>query len=267
MPCPAMNEATSHALAESKSNENWSPRQFFLLIILAFVAHAALIFIFGTTKSVVPLTAKNVPQLQLADNANELIALENPSLFALPNPKDFASVIWEKIPVVAQPSFRWTETPPWLPLAAENLDATFLKFMQTNLFAGLESDLKPQPHLTEFFSTQSGQTQISQLKIIGGLAQRKLLNEIQLPSLPHNDVIAPSRVQILADATGNVLSAILLPPENPLDAANHYDLADQRALQLARTLQFAPSKNVALGELIFIWQTIPVNPTNSTAQP
>jgi len=256
-----MNDAPANlpAIGPAQPNgEGWSRTRLLTLIALVFAAHIAFIFAFGEKQEIVPRAVINVPTLKLADDSDELLALNDPALFALPNPKDFASAVWLKMPDVKQPSFRWTETPHWLPLSAEGLGAAFSQFMQTNYFAGYQLNFKPQPKLSEpILPIEPALAQNSTLQIAGELAQRRLLNEINPPSLPYNDVIAPSVVQVLVDAAGDVVSAVLLPSENSLEAASHYDAADQRALELARAARFALSPRLTFGKLIFNWHTVP----------
>ncbi len=75
-------------------------------------------------------------------------------------------------------------------------------------------------------------------------------------------MIAPSKVQVLVDTAGNVVSTVLLPPDSGFAAADQYDQADQRALELARALRFTPSPRLTVGRLIFNWHTVPVTTTN-----
>ena len=79
------------------------------------------------------------------------------------------------------------------------------------------------------------------------------------------DVIAPSKVQVLVDEAGAVVSAVLLPPDNRAGAAAQYDPADQRALELARAARFAPSSRLTVGQMIFNWRTVPPPATNAPA--
>jgi hypothetical protein len=72
-------------------------------------------------KTIVPRAVTNVPALKLADDSSEWLALNDPTLFALPHQKDFASAIWLQTAASTQPSFRWTEPPRWLPLSADDL--------------------------------------------------------------------------------------------------------------------------------------------------
>ena len=80
------------------------------MIALVFAAHVLLLFAFGGRKQVVPRAVANVPTLNLADNSSEWLALNDPTLFALPNQKDFASAVWLPAHSVNPPSFRWTGT-------------------------------------------------------------------------------------------------------------------------------------------------------------
>ncbi|HEY1719254.1 MAG TPA: hypothetical protein VGH42_13300 [Verrucomicrobiae bacterium] len=260
--------ANPPALAPSgpKRSEGWSRRRWLALIALVFAAHIAFIFALGGKKEIVPRAVTNVPTLKLANDSDALLALDDPALFALPHERDFASAAWLKMPDVKQPSFRWTEPPQWLPLIAENLGATFQQFMQTNSFENYPLDFKPPPKLSELIlPVEPAFAQTSTLQSAGGLAQQRLLNEINLPSLPYNDVIAPSVVQALVDASGNVVSAVLLPPESSFEAANRADIGDTNALQIARALRFAPAKNPTVGQIIFNWRTIPMTTTNDNS--
>lgn len=259
-----MNDAPANlpalGLAEPKRSEDWTRQRWLTLIALVFAAHIGLIFLFGEKKEVVPRPVANVPTLKLANDPDELLALNDPALFVLPNPKDFASSAWLKMPDVKQPSFRFTELPRYL-LApdAENLGAMFRQFMQTNYFASYQLDFKPQPKLTEpVLPVEPALAQNSTLQIAGELAQRRLLNEINPPSLPFNDVIAPTKVQALVDAGGNVVSVVLLE-------SSGLDAADSRALEIARAACFTPAKNLTVGQLIFNWRTIPMTTTNDNS--
>lgn len=263
-----MNEAVASSpapeLAGPERRESWSRQRWWTLIALVFAAHVALIFFFGTRKSVLPRALTNVPQLQLADSAAEWVALDDPTLFALPNVRDFSANVWLQMPVVKQPAFRWTEKPRWLPLAAENLGAIFSQFMQTNQFATASFEYKPSPELSApKLPLEPALPQASTLQITGDLAPRAWLNETNLPPLPGSDVIAPSRVQVLVDEAGNVVSAVMLPSDDPLEAAGRADVGETKALDLARTLRFAPASRMAFGELIFNWHTVPMTATNA----
>ena len=248
-------------------NINWPWRKIFFLIVLAVIVHVALICFFGTKKQIVPRPVSKVPRLQLAGDHDEFIALENPTLLALPNPRDFSSPVWLKIPVVTSPSFRWTELPKWLPLDTANPGATFQQFLPATTVPEIQLDVKPAPELTvPHISLGDALPPDSTLKIIGKLAHRALLSPVALPSLSYNNVIPPSEVQVLVDKSGHVISAILLPLTDGMEILERYDLADPRALDIATHLRFAPGQQLTFGEIIFKWHTVPVL-DNTTSRP
>jgi hypothetical protein len=245
-------------------DNGWSRQRWLTTITLVFVMQLALIFALGEKQFPPRRVVMNVPQLALADNSSELIALRDPTLFALPHANDFASAIWLKAHDNKPLDFSWTEPPRPLPLAAENLGVVFARFMQTNRFQQFQLDFKPLAKSSETaLPLEPVFAENSTLQIKGELAQRKLLNFVSLPSWPYKDVIVPSRVQVVVGAAGDVVSAALLPPDNPGEAASHYDAADQQAVGLARTLRFTPASRMTVGQLIFNWRTVPQPATNS----
>jgi hypothetical protein len=248
---------------EPSGNDSWTLGWWLVFIALIYAVHVILLFVFGARKPIVPRPVDHVPALQLADKAGEWFALNDPTLFALPHPRDFASAIRTQIPVSDQPSFHWTESPDWLPMSGGGLGAVFSGFMQTNRFADMELQLKPPLKFSvPRQPTEPVIAQTSTLLIQGDILRRPLLNPMDVPSLPYNDVIAPSKVQVVVDAAGNVVSAVLLPSDNSLEAAGHFDDADRRALELARAARFAPAPHLSIGRLIFNWHTVPVAGTN-----
>lgn len=259
-----MNEAPAHyvgldAPSPAKTGEGWSRTRWLTLIGVVFAAHLALIFLFGEHQPVVPRAVTHVPTLKLASDADALLALNDPTLFALPHQRDFASAVWLKIPAVKPPSFHWTEDPRWLlqpPAAA--LGAAFSQFMQTNAYASYPLDFKPVPQLrVAAWLIQPLLAQNSAMRIEGELASRQLPGQLDLPSWPFPDVIAPSKIQVLVDVAGNVVSTVLLPPGNGFTPADQYDVADQRALELARRLRFKPAPHLTVGRISFNWHTVP----------
>ena len=108
----------------------------------------------------------------------------------------------------------------------------------------------------------------SRLRIEGELAQRRLLVPLQLPTLTNSDLLIPSVVQLVVDARGRTVSAVVLPPGNA--AAND---SDRLALALAREARFeprnttanstSPSSGLSIGTLTFEWQTILQASSNS----
>lgn len=243
-------------------SEGWSRKKFLLILGFVFGFHVALIVLFGTKKQMVPRPATNVPHLQLANSANELIALSDPTLFARPNAHDLVTAFWRHVPPVSQPNFDQSEEPPrYLPPAPGNFGTVFRNFMQNTRPEEFPPSFKPEPQLTApDVAFDVTMPQATTLQISGELARRRLLNSVELPSLPRNEVIPPSKIQAQVDATGNVRSAVVLK-----DIANNGtdNDADQKALQIARQLRFAPAQGLMFGEITFTWHTVPLTSTNA----
>ena len=246
------------------ADQGWSRRRILFLVALAVAIHLGLIFAFGTKKQFVPKPVTGAPQLQLADGADELMDLDNPALFALPNPRDFAATIWQQAPVIMPPSFRWQAAPGELMLTnTENLGAAFNEFLQTNRFGDFQLDFKPPPLFVELLApAYPALPSASVLQISGPLAQRKLLAKPSLPSLAFDDIIAPSKVQVTVDQIGNVIDAVLLPADNAIETAGRSPKGDTNAVVLARGLKFAPAAQLMLGEVTFYWHITPLTSTN-----
>jgi len=251
-----MTEATAHspALEPAATGEGWTRTRLFTVIALVTVVQVALIFLFGEKKEAVPRAVRNVAALKFANTAAaqlELLAMEDPTLFVLPNPKDFAAASWMKTYANPPQSFRWTEPPRWLPLSTDGLGTAFSRLMPTNSPTDQVSGFRPVPELTAPTTLdEPAPAQNSTMRIRGELAQRLLPSKISLTNWPYADVLAPCIVQVLVDTTGNVVSTVLLKSSSFKDA-------DDKALEVSRSLRFAPAANLAFGRIIFNWQTVP----------
>jgi hypothetical protein len=240
------------------SGLGWPLSRWLMFIALVCAAHVVLLYMFGARKQMVPRTATDAPTLRLANGSDELLALNDPTLFALPHSRDFVMATWSQAPVTNPPSFHLSEAPRWLPLSADGLMTVFNRFMQTNRVAGFELQLKPPVRLsTPVQPIEPALPQVSTNRVEGDLAQRRLLTPMDLPSLPYADVLPPSTVQVLVDAAGNVVSAVLLLPDNALEIAGRPAIGDTNALAIARALRFAPAPRLTLGRMIFTWHTVP----------
>jgi hypothetical protein len=241
---------------------SWPLSRWLLLIALVLAAHVALIFTFGARKPVTPIRVKNAPTLQLTAGSTEWLLLNNPTLFALPNIKGFAGPAWLEPPHVQFHPLEWTESPRWWQLSAGELGIVFSRFMETNQFAGFNLELKASPRYTvPLVPLEPKFAEASTLRIEGDIARRSMRTSLNLPSWPHADLIAPSTVQVLVNAAGDVVSAVVLPSHNSGEVRD-VD-ADQRALVLARSARFAPGPDWTLGKLIFNWRTVPPPATNT----
>lgn len=241
---------------------SWPLSRWLLLIALVLAAHLALIFAFGARKPVTAMTVKNAPTLQLAAGSSEWLLLNNPTLFALPNSQGFAGPAWLIPQHVQFHPIEWTEPPRWWQLSVGELGNVFSQFMATNQFAGFKLELKASPRFTVPLVPQPPRfADASTFRIEGDIARRRLLTSIKLGSRTNTDLVAPSTVQVLVNAAGDVVSAVVLPSH--ISGAVRDADADQRALELARAARFAPGPNLTLGKLIFNWRTVPPPATNT----
>lgn len=259
----------------------WTWTFWLTAIAAVFLVHVALISIFGAHKMPAPPgPAKDTPSLALAAGPGaDSLVLNDATLFALPGRDGFAGLMWAAVPPLNFHRLDWTEDPHWLAatnsLPVRELGTVFNRFVQTNHIAGvhLEFDLPPPP-AAPIAAMEPPMARESSMQAEGGVAGRKWLNPVHLPSWPFNDVIAPSVVQVLVDGEGDVVSATLLPQDDDEETPPVRDPeADQKALEIARTMRFAPlpatgestqaepMANFSVGRVIFNWQAAPKTTT------
>jgi hypothetical protein len=266
----------------------WSWLHWTAAIAIVFAAHVVLIFIFGARKPAPPVPVQNTPSLSLVDaSPGDWLALNNAALFALPGNNGFAASLWAELP---PPNLRFkqdlTEQPHWLTLSNSvqmaGLFAAFKSFIKTNRFPVVHFEFNLSPEVAAPATpTQPPIAQQSTLEIDGELAGRRLLSPVILPSWQDADIDAPSIVQVLVNPAGNVVSSALLPQEIMSQGNSweppltHNAKADRWAVEQARSLRFAPlpssdsaasdaQSRLAIGQLIFNWQTVPQLATNAT---
>jgi TonB family protein len=240
----------------------WSPARRWTLIAVAFAAHLGLIFALSDRKPVAPRAPAPLLRVSLAPEPSELLALTDPTLFALPQRRGYAGAGWLEVPQMQFQPFRWTEPPRMLALRSEALGVAFAQFMRTNRFASLAFETKPAPELPPPVAPEIGVPPPgnSVLHVAGDLANRRLLNPSELPSWPATDLLTNTVVQVVVNADGSVFSPALL--SGSLDPK-----ADQHALEVARAARFEPLRDASpaltIGLLIFEWTTVPL--TNAPA--
>ena len=253
----------AEAMPVTAADRSWSRARWAWLIALVFMTHLALLVAFGERKAVAPRPPVRAPVLRLAAAGDEVIALNDPTLFALPHRQSVAGAAWLKIPVVPLQPFRWNEPARLLPLPVAELGAAFTRFMQTNARAGFTFETKPAPELTRLAAAEGepAPARSSTFRVAGNLVNRRLLNPPALPSWAAPDILLTnSVVQILVNADGNVISLAMLN-------GSGWPAADQQALKLAKSARFEPLRaggaEVTLGALVFEWQTVLPPETNA----
>jgi hypothetical protein len=249
----------------------WPRRRWWLFVALTFSVQLGLIF-WLSDRSPAPRRRPNVfPAFQLAGNASaELLALNDPTLFALPHRQGFSGLAWLGIPRPTDHSFDWSDEPQWLQFPVQSLSAVFARVSESDNFS-LRSTLarpEPEPTLPESLPLAAGPTQ-SMLRLEGGLAGRRLIKPIELRSWPYKDTLTNSVVQVIVGAAGRPVSVPVL-----LSSSGYPD-ADKYALQQTRTARFEsvsrngpgttpnPLADMSWGKLVFVWHTLLLPPTNA----
>ena len=244
-----------------------------IAVALVFAAQVALVLWLGNPPPAPPSrpTASTIIHLG-ARGSDELLALQDPTLFVLPQRNNFSGAAWLKIlPQPFEPA-RWTEAALPLPLPPEQLGAAFAAFMETNPPPRFQTDIGSPLDLADIIDLQSRPMASislpSSVRVEGDLAKLRLLTPVQLPPQTNSDLLANTVVQLLVNAQGNPFSAIVVESCGNADT-------DTNALNFAKNARFEPLKPAALGtvvpnrmifgKLIFEWQTVPPAPTNAPA--
>lgn len=255
----------------------WTTRRLWTVAVLAALVQVGLIYwASDRTAYVVRPTPAHPPVQFAALSRSELLSLTDPTVFSRAHPNGFSGAAWLTVPVAEYRVPESSGAPQWLALAPVQLGSALREYVRTNLPATFAGAIRPPPALTQP-SLMPGTT-VGSLStvpvVVGPLAARELMNFPPLPAQTNADILLPSEVQLLVDARGNPISAVLLPPGSGLKAA------DQLAVALARAAQFAPDRaallrsasnpdaGVVSGRMIFRWHTAPAPASaNGTTNP
>jgi len=248
----------------------WPLRKFFTGISVVLVLQAV-VFLWPTAQPPAPAPGRPAPTIHLATgHPGGLLALADPTLFALPHREGFSGAGWIKTPRQEFQLREWSDSEPprWLPLSVQELGAGFKNFVQSNAPPAFQVVSVPDlmPVFTGVFPDERASTQ-STVRVEGSLAQRRLLSLGELKSWFSPTVLTNTVVRVLVNARGTVESRALL-------SRSGSDDADRDALELAREARFesieitGPDRTrnadhaVTLGTLIFEWQAAPAPATN-----
>jgi hypothetical protein len=254
----ASQDTTASVEVLDSQDKPWSAIRWVIAIAIVFGLHIGLFYALGSRKPIELRPVKSAPELTMASSPSEFQQLDDPTLFALPHPRGFASATWLRVPQIAFIPFRWTEPPRLLALPAQQLGETFLHFANTNINPRFEVQSLPAVQFTtvepvETFDTSPRE---SRLRVAGDLAGRRMMNEpVALRSWPSADLLTNTLVSVFVDARGNVFSPVVQRPGSGSKSA------DQLAHKLASEAKFNKAQGqrdtLTKGLLIFEWQTLP----------
>jgi TonB family protein len=253
-------------------SEPWSRRRRWGLVALIFGVQIGLIFWLGDHKPIRPRPAAPAFTFKLAGKTSaEMLALNDPTLFALPQRQTPAGLASQRTLRPGAPTFQWPEPTNSLLLAVGQLGAVFSRFIETNASDSLHLPATLKPTLTlPSLPTLAVSAEQSTLLLEGDLAQRRLVTPLPLRSWPNPDILTNSVVRLAVDSEGRPVSPTLL-------SSSGSTAADQYALELARAARFEPVRrnpadpalkpaaDLSLVRMTFRWHTLPPPPTNSPA--
>lgn len=254
----------------------WTRRQWIGAVVLAVLVQAGLILWFSehTPRPVHRLNAR--PVVRMAPRVkNEWLTLTDPTLFAVPHPEGFSGPAWLTVPPHQYRPPGSLDEPLWLAPTPVAFGAAFHEFVRTSPLAPFHFTVRPLAAPTDLGNVPNPPLRTgSEWEVTGDLARRGLEFIPPLPSWTNAEILAPSVVQVLIDARGNPISAVLLDPKG-----SGLKAADQRAVDLARAAHFGPDQaaltehpndpaaGLGSGRLIFHWNTLPAPVTNDSVNP
>ena len=251
----------------------WPRRRWWIFVVLVLGTQIGLIFWLSEKNVPPPRQVRSAPSLSVAGAAAaDLVALSDPTLFALPHRQGFSGLAWLKIPQPPFRSFDWPLNPRWLELSVRQLGATFDRTVESDGYNPPASPARPEPEFTIAAPPPLPTVPApSTLRLEGGLSGRRLLPPLDLPPMRHTDLLADSVVQIVVNPEGRLVTVPVL-----LSSSGSKE-ADARALRIAGTARFDPiigggpgpaanpTAQLAWGSMVFQWLTLPVATTNTPA--
>ena len=263
-------------MSASKSETlTWSRGRWWGAFLLVMVAQVGLIFSLSDRK---PLSSRQpdvTTTFHLAVEAPpgsaiaEWLKIEDPALFALPDPRAFSGLAWMTAPALRHQSVDWTEPPQWLALSVNELGWAFREFVRTNVVGPRVLADKPAPQPDKVTVPPLSLPARSNFRLEGDLAKRELLAPLELRSIPHKEILTDTVVQVCVSPLGAPFAAV------PLSSSGSPE-ADRLALELVKSIRFkplgagnstSPRSQVAFtwGKIIFQWHTLEMPATNAPA--
>jgi TonB family protein len=258
-------------IAATVQPRRWPGRRWGIVVAFVFVVQLGLIFGLSDRTLVQPRTAASRPALGVTRAPAELLALSDPTLFALPHREGFSGLAWLQSTQSVFRSFDWLAEPRWLPLPVQQLGTALELAVELNHLTDWAGVMRPEPRLTFAAAPPPSTARAeSTLRLEGGLAGRRLIVPLELPPEHYTDLLTDTVIQIVVDSEGRPVSVPVL-----LSSSGSSD-ADNDALCLARAARFnsVPSggpghasgsmAHLTWGRMVFHWLTLP-KPVTHTA--
>jgi hypothetical protein len=251
---------------EPLPREGWTFLRWAIFAAIIFAAQLAAFFLLGRTQSVVRINSQPAPALIVQQPSQEVLDLENPTLFALANQRGFSGKAWLQVAPMKYERSDWSEPERWLELPAGELGSVLRQLIETNgSLSFVAQKVEPRNSFPRFHVFDAT-NKISTFHINGALAKRSLLSRSDLPSWQRPELLTNSVVEVTVNAPGFVNTATLL-------ASSGDKKADDLAISLSKSARFEPvplsqrkvdSPTIFSGQIIFEWQTTLSIETNSS---
>jgi len=249
---------------------SWSRGAWFWGFVFIFLAHALAVFWLAERREYKTSRAKPRAMFYLAGGPEyerwlgDASVLRDPTLFALPHEHGFSGGAWLNFQLQPQASTNGSAPPEWLALDAGRLGGALGEYIATNrpsetrLLASLRATRPPEARITDDPILTNSTVQIEY-----GSSARRLVSSPKLPSVPLAELPGRTVVCVTVNGEGQVESAAITR-----ESASKW--ADQRAVELARRLEFdpLPIRNTrarltvppTVLRVVFNWHAVP--PTN-----
>jgi hypothetical protein len=245
----------------------WSRGRWWTAFSLALLVQVSLIYLLSDRRPLVARQATPSPEYYLLLDTppnipvTELLNLNDPTLFVLPGLRGFSGLAWLRPGPLEHPSPDSTGPECWLTQDVSELGRVFRELLRTNVVTHRSFADKPAPKLSAVNPPPIPLPIRSSLRVEGDLALRELPVAVEVPSVPHPDLLANTVIQLAVDAWGFTLFPVVL-------SGSGSKSADQQALDLARAIRFKPlvglnagaplgQRSLTWGRLVFQWHTVP----------
>lgn len=189
----------------------------------------------------------------------EIPSLSDPMLFALVTEHGFSGPVWKQSARFSYALPDWNEPPRWLVPSSGDWGSALGRMLAAERARRRELYLAPAPLDPPAVGPPTDYDWRSTVELSGELVQRRLVSEIQLPSIAHSEILSNSVVRVAVNESGTTLSAVLI-------SSSGSKLADDEAMKFAREAKFEPVTGAAgggagklsFGQMIFEWLTLPL---------
>ena len=249
---------------------SWSRGAWFWGFVFIFLAHALAVFWLAERREYKTSRTKPRAMFYLGGGPEyerwlgDASVLRDPTLFALPHEHGFSGGAWLNFQPQPQASTNGSAPPEWLTLDTARLGGALREYIATNrpsetrLLASLRATRSPEARIADDPILTNSTVQIEY-----GSSTRRLVSSPKLPSVPLAELPSNTVVCVTVNGDGQVESASIAH-------ASASKWADQRAIELARRLEFDPlpirnararlTVSPTVLRVVFRWHAVP--PTN-----